>query len=158
LRAGDRALEYGAGFGQIALALARLGVEVHTVDINPAFCDVVSKLAKRYSVNLSSKVGRFGEAPSDAPESYDLIYFYESFHHCLEFPALIERMKRLLSAKGRIILAGEPIVADDSALVPYPWGIRLDGECVAVIHQRGWMELGFRESFLMSLFVRSGFV
>ena len=41
LKAGDWALEYGAGFGQTALSLSRLGVNVDTVDISPTFCDFV---------------------------------------------------------------------------------------------------------------------
>ena len=41
--------------------------------------------------------------------------------------------------------------------MPYPWGIRLDGENVAVTHARGWMELGFQEDFLVRLFEAAGF-
>ena len=37
LKPGDRALEFGPGFGQTALALARLGVDVRAVDISPRF-------------------------------------------------------------------------------------------------------------------------
>jgi SAM-dependent methyltransferase len=153
----SRILEYGAGFGQIALAFARLGARVETVDVNPAFCGIVEKLAERYRVNLSATVGQFGDAPTNEPGSYDLIYFYESLHHCLDFLRLIERLRVLLKDNGRIILAGEPITPDDSPLVPYPWGLRLDGETIVVTNQRGWMELGFRESFLLKQFVNEGF-
>ena len=50
LKAGDRALEYGAGFGQTALALARLGVNVDTVDVSTTFCDFVNAQAAFFKV------------------------------------------------------------------------------------------------------------
>lgn len=36
------------------------------------------------------------------------------------------------------------------------WGIRLDWENIAVMRQRGWMELGFREDFLVRRFLDAG--
>ena len=85
LKAGDRALEYGAGFGQIALAFARTGVQVDTVDINPAFSAAVAKLGEHYRAPLTAHVGAFGDNPAGEDGAYDLIYFYESFHHCFDF-------------------------------------------------------------------------
>lgn len=157
LKAGARALEYGAGFGQIALAFARLGLKVDTVDINPAFSAAVSKLAAHYGVDLTSHVESFGFNPAGEPGAYDLIYFYESFHHCLDFKAVIPRLAEMLRPGGKIIMAGEPILDYDHPLMPYPWGLRLDGECVTIMRRRGWMELGFREPFLLSTFRSFGF-
>ncbi len=65
---------------------------------------------------------------------------------------------RILSEDGRIILSGEPIVPADSRPVPYPWGIRLEASDVAVVRSRKWFELGFQEGFLVSEFIRNGFV
>ena len=81
LKAGDWALEYGAGFGQTALALARLGVNVDTVDISATFCDYVQRQADFFQVPLHPFEGRFGHNPRP-DQQYDLIWFYESFHHC----------------------------------------------------------------------------
>lgn len=156
-KAGDRVLEYGAGFGQIALAFARLGCRVDTVDINPAFSAGVTSLGRRYKVKLTGHVGQFGDNPAGEPHAYDLIYFYESFHHCLEFRDLIPRLATLLKPGGRILMAGEPIVVGPSRLMPYSWGIRMDAENVAIMRQRGWMELGFREHYLMSKFADAGY-
>lgn len=157
LRPGARVLEYGAGFGQIALAFARTGVTVDTVDVNPAFCGAVRQLAERYEVDLTAHVGTFGDNPASEPAAYDLIYFYESFHHCLDFRAVLPKLRAMLKPGGRILMAGEPIFAGPHPALPYPWGIRLDGECVAVMRQRGWMELGFQEDYLMKVFAEAGF-
>lgn len=157
LRAGDRALEYGAGFGQIALAFARTGVRVDTVDVNPAFCAAVDQLAARYQVELKAHVGAFGDNPAGQAAAYDLIYFYESFHHCLDVHVVLPKLKTLLKPGGRILLGGEPILPTDDPITPYAWGVRMDAENVAVMRQRGWMELGFQEPYLFDLFARAGF-
>jgi 2-polyprenyl-3-methyl-5-hydroxy-6-metoxy-1,4-benzoquinol methylase len=156
VRRGATALEYGAGFGQIAVALARLGVAVHTVDISESFCAAVTAAARHYDVEVTAHNAAFGYAPEG--KSFDLVYFYEAFHHAFEFRQLIPRLHQLLAPGGRLILAGEPIVPDTSPIVPYPWGIRMDVENVVIIRERGWMELGFQQSYLLGLFVKAGFV
>ncbi len=155
LKAGDRALEYGAGFGQSALALARMGVQVDTVDISARFCDYVAQQAAFFQVPLTPHRGRFGHHPRPG-ERYQLIWFYESFHHCLDFASVVPRLARMLAPDGRLILGGEPIVETPNAAVPYPWGMRLHSEVAAVVRATRWCELGFTESFLLELFARSG--
>lgn len=157
LKAGGRALEYGAGFGQIALAFARTGVRVDTVDINPAFSAAVNRLGEHYGAPLSAHVGEFGFNPANEDGVYDLIYFYESFHHCFNFLEVIPKLHKMLKPGGKIMMAGEPISDSTVPWLPYPWGVRLDGENVSIMRQRGWMELGFREDFLVSVFETEGF-
>lgn len=157
LRAGDRALEYGPGFGQTALALARLGVEVDTVDLSGTFCGFVNQQADFFRVPLKAFEGRFGDSPRPGAR-YKLIWFYESFHHCVDFARVVPRLRELLEPGGRVILGGEPIVERPNPAVPYPWGLRLHSEVVAVVRQHHWFELGFTESFLFELFGRAGFV
>lgn len=156
LRPGDRALEYGAGFGQTALTLARLGVEVDTVDISAALCAAVKAQAEFFRVPLTAHCGRFGLNPRPGSR-YRLIWFYESFHHCAEFARVVPLLREHLEPGGRVLLAGEPVVEREYAAVPYPWGIRLHSEVVAVVRRFGWYELGFSEAFLFELFRRSGF-
>jgi SAM-dependent methyltransferase len=155
LQAGDRALEYGAGFGQSALALARLGVNVDTVDISPAFCDFVRVQAEHFSAPLTPFHGRFGSNPRPG-HRYKLIWFYESFHHCVDFLQVVPQVAEMLDDGGRIILGGEPIFPAAYEGIPYPWGVRLHSEVAAVMRQNGWFELGFTEAFLYELFRRSG--
>jgi len=156
LKAGDWALEYGAGFGQTALALARLGVNVDTVDISATFCRYVQQQADFFQVPLHPFEGRFGHNPRPA-RRYDLIWFYESFHHCLDFPEVVRQLGEHLAEGGRVILGGEPIVEKEYDAVPYPWGVRLHSEVVAVVRKQRWFELGFSEAFLRELFAAAGF-
>lgn len=158
LKSGQRALEYGAGFGQIALAFARSGIQVDTVDINKSFSDAVNKAGAHHNAPLTAHVGAFGFNPAGQDEAYDLIYFYESFHHCFDFKQVIPMLFKMLKPGGKVFLAGEPIAKGPESWMPYPWGIRLDGENVSVMRQRGWMELGFQEEFLVSIFEANGFV
>nr|WP_253201254.1 methyltransferase [Sphingomonas quercus] len=157
IREGDRVLEYGAGFGRNALAFARLGAKVDTVDVDQGFCQAVEASAGQYDVDLHAYKGLFGFNPAGHDCAYDLILFYESFHHAFNFRDLIPRLHGMLKAGGRLILAGEPIVPKGQALLPYDWGIRLDWQNVAVMRLRGWMELGFTQPYLMSLFEKAGF-
>lgn len=157
LAPGDWALEYGAGFGQTALALARLGVNVDTVDISPTFCSQVSAQAAFFQVPLTAFHGRFGLNPRPG-HSYKLIWFYESFHHCLEFQTVVQQLRDHLGPGGRVILGGEPIEYRENPAVPYPWGVRLHSEVTAVMRRLHWFELGFTEDFLFDLFVGAGFV
>jgi SAM-dependent methyltransferase len=156
LKPGDRALEYGAGFGQSALTLARLGVQVDTVDISATFCEFIRRQAEFFAVPLTPFVGRFGLNPRP-DEKYKAIWFYESFHHCVEFQSLVQQLHDLLAPGGRVLLGGEPIVEREYAAVPDPWGVRLHSEVVAVVRRQGWFELGFSEDFLFELFANAGF-
>lgn len=156
LQAGDRAIEYGAGFAQTALTLARLGVAVDTVDISEVFCGYVRDQAKFFEVPLKAHHGEFGLHPQPG-EPYQLIWFYESFHHCLDFQTVVPRLRDMLAPGGRVILVGEPIVEQPYEAVPYPWGVRLHSEVAVVMRQTRWFELGFTETFLFELFARAGF-
>jgi SAM-dependent methyltransferase len=156
VKPGGWALEYGAGFGQTALALARLGVNVDTVDISQAFCQSVQQQADHFQVPLKAHLGQFGMNPRPG-QRYDLIFFYESFHHCLDWQALLRTLPELLAPGGRILLCGEPMVEREYAAVPYPWGVRLQSDVVATIRRLRWFELGFSEDFLYEIFAKAGF-
>lgn len=156
LKPGDNALEYGPGFAQGALAMARLGVNVDTVDISATFCDFIRRQAEHFQVPLTAHAGPFGDSPHPG-RRYRLIWFYESFHHCVDFMQVVPKLAEHLDEGGRVILAGEPIVEHEYAAVPYPWGVRLHSEVAAVMRQTHWFELGFSEAFLYELFRRAGF-
>ncbi len=156
IREGDRVLECGAGFGQNALAFARLGAKVDTIDVGAGFCSMFRQSAERYNVDLTPHQVPFGSNPAGEDGAYDLILFYESFHHCLDFKDVIPKLRDMLKPGGRIMLAGEPISTGPEENMPYPWGIRLHWTNVAVMRQRGWMELGFQQSYLIRQFANAG--
>jgi 2-polyprenyl-3-methyl-5-hydroxy-6-metoxy-1,4-benzoquinol methylase len=156
LKPGMWALEYGAGFGQTALALARMGVNVDTVDISATFCKHVKAQADFFGVNLTPHQGEFGHNPR-GDQKYDLIWFYESFHHCLDFKNVVRTLKDHLTPNGKILMAGEPIIEREYEAVPYPWGLRLEAEVIAIIRNYHWFELGYTEDFITSFFVNNGY-
>ena len=154
---GDRVLEYGAGFGQTALTLARLGVSVDTVDISRTFCEFIKTQAEFFQAPLTPFKGRFGWNPR-GEQKYNLIFFYEAFHHCDDFRSLIHEVKHHLAPGGRILLMGEPIARGTNRSLPYPWGLRLDAEPIAQVRRYGWLELGFTEEYILRLFTDAGFL
>lgn len=156
VRAGSRVLECGAGFAQNALAFARLGAKVDTVDISPGFCKAVQSMSDHFRVDLTAHHQPFGYNPAGHPGAYDLILFYECFHHCLNFEEVIPQLRDMLQPGGRLLLAGEPIYRGLQPTMPYEWGLRLDWGTAAVMRWRGWMELGFQEDYLIGKFRRAG--
>lgn len=66
-------------------------------------------------------------------------------------------MNKLWSALkpgGRIVFCGESFYGD---WFDFPWGLRLDGHSIWAIRNFGWMELGFREQYIVGLLEKVGF-
>ena len=74
----------------------------------------------------------------------------------LDHATLLQRCRDWLKPGGVVALAAEPIVPDRSPIVPYPWGPRMDGESLRAMAKFGWMELGFRQSYVDELARRGG--
>ncbi len=149
--AGLSVLEYGCGTGLTTVMLAASGYRMTAVDINPDMLEVVGRVARDRRLVVRTHRGEFGEVP-DESERFDIILFYEAFHHCLDFEGLLTRLHDRLAPGGLLILAGEPVFAD----FPKPWGLRLDGAALYDIRRSGWLELGFREDFFQELMARTG--
>ena len=149
LPSGSRAkvLEYGSGSGQLLLFLARLGIQAYAVDIDAASLELVRAQASAMQLDVRTEQAEFGGGFED--ERFDRIVFFESFHHALDFRALLRRLRQRLNPGGLLVLCGEPVVGGFMPAVPYPWGPRLDGLSVFCIRRFGWMELGFTEPFLI---------
>jgi 2-polyprenyl-3-methyl-5-hydroxy-6-metoxy-1,4-benzoquinol methylase len=156
IRKGQWVLEYGAGFGKTSVTMARLGANVDTVDISDYYCDAIKQQADFYNAPLTSFKGEFGWNPR-GDQQYDLILFYECFHHCVEFKTIIPMLKQHLTPTGKIIIAGEPIVKTANNDIPYDWGFRLNAENLCIMRYRRWFELGFTESFIDKTFTQAGF-
>ena len=148
-----RILELGSGWGHSTIGLARAGYDVTAIDIEPMFIELINTLAKRQDCVVDARCGSFEDIPS-SDLGFDVILFFASFHHFFDPPSLLPRLKSALNSRGRIVLCNEPVGKD---VVPYPWGIRLDGHALWAIRSHGWMELGFREDYLTALFMDSGF-
>lgn len=158
VKKGAKVLEYGAGEGQLSINLARIGCESYVVDVEERFLKSIKKQCERLDIKISTSSDVFGSGFDG--EVFDRIIFFEAFHHWFShWPDLI-RIKKKLNKDGFICFSGEPIIKKDSIhknIIPYPWGLRLDGESIRSINEFGWMELGFSEEYFIDLLMKSGF-
>ena len=101
----------------------------------------------------------FSENPD---KKYDAVFFHESFHHCRDPIALIKNLSDIVTDEGIICFASEPVMSFPlkifpNPVLPYPWGIRLDGISVWSMRRFGWLELGFESTFFMKMLSDAGF-
>lgn len=150
---GRAMLEYGCGDGFTTVILAASGYDMTAVDINAQALAALDRHARERKLTITTFNGVFGQVP-DENRKYDVVLFYESFHHCLDFPELLGVLHSRINDGGGIIFAGEPIFAD----FPKPWGLRLDGSALWEIRTRGWLELGFNEKFFFELLEKHGWI
>ncbi|HTH62770.1 MAG TPA: class I SAM-dependent methyltransferase [Paraburkholderia sp.] len=158
VRNGADTLEYGAGEGQLAMHLARMGCNVHAIDIEPRFLEAIRKQCDAIGIQIQMRTGKFGDGFDG--KKFDRVMFFEAFHHCFEHLDALMRIRELLKPEGFISFSGEPIMPDNSPdleVLPYPWGLRLDGESVRSIAEFGWMELGYSEGYFVELLARAGY-
>lgn len=152
--ASARVLEYGPGSGHLLLLLARLGLDVHGVDISPEFLSTIRQQADAMRLDVKLECAPFGHG--FIGQSFDRIIFFEAFHHALDFLDLLASLRGRLAPGGRLLLCGEPIQDRPTPAIPYPWGPRLDALAAFCMRRSGWMELGFQRQFLMDALQRGG--
>lgn len=107
-RRGQSVLEYGPGYGQIALHLARLGCAVTVVDVEQRYLDRIQAQAADLHVRINTIQALFRTA--EPSKTYDRILFYEAFHHALDHHDLLRTLRGQLAPSGSIVFAGEPIL------------------------------------------------
>lgn len=149
---GDRVLEFGPGWGETTLTLARLGLDVTAVDLEANFCELITLRAQQAEVAVKVVNSDFMWAET-VSDPFDAIVFFECFHHCDDHLRLLRALKGALKPGGRIYFAAEPIVDD----YPVPWGLRMDGESLWAIRKHGWLELGFRSGYFRQALRNCGF-
>lgn len=149
---GGKILELGPGDGFLGECLLRMGYDVSFLELNPIAHHALERRCKDFGHGKAIR-DEFNAIDTHFSEKFDVIIFYEAFHHSFEFPSLIDKIKRLLNQDGILILAGEPIIKNWHQ----PWGIRDDSQTLWAVRKHGWMELGFDEDFLLELFYDKGF-
>lgn len=148
-----RIVEFGIGWGHTTRLMSNIGYDVAAVDIEKRFLDLLPDFALSGSTDVEQVNESFHKV--DFPEaSVDAVVFFECFHHCIEYKELLHNIHRFLKVGGRIVFCAEPFYDD---WFDYPWGVRLDGQAVWAIRNFGWMELGFRKSYLAALLEAIGF-
>ncbi len=158
VKAGADILEYGSGEGQLSIHLARMGCHVHAIDIEARFLEAIKRQCRALGIDIFTQVGRFGDGIGD--KKFDRVIFFEAFHHCFDHQDALIRIHDQLKPDGFICFSGEPIFtaqSSDRELLPYHWGLRLDGEAIRAISEFGWMELGYSEAYFIELLARCGY-
>lgn len=153
LAPGKRVLEFGPGWGNTTIALARMGYDVTAVDIEADFCELIRQRAVQEGCHINVIQGEFFLAER-MEEKFDAVLFYECFHHCDDHLRLLRGLHNTLNPGGVVVFAGEPITPD----FPVPWGVRLDGCSLWAIRKNGWLELGFNETYFREALHRTGWI
>src|ERR1700722_8706156 len=143
-----RVVEFGSGWGNLTVDLARVGFAATAVEIEPRFCALIEERGRELP-NL--RVVESGMLDFSADEPFDAAIFYEAFHHCADHLAMLEHLHDLVRPGGRVLFAAEPV-----APMAYPWGPRLDGYSLWSTRSYGWVELGFDEDYFAAALARTG--
>ncbi len=143
-----RLVEFGAGWGNVTIALATMGVDVTVVEAEPDF----AKLLEVRTRHLDNVRIVTGDMLSFEPEGrYDGALFFEAFHHCADHLGMLRRLHDVLAPEAPVVFAAEPI-----GKFPYPWGLRLDGMSLWSTRRFGWLELGFDLAYFWDALQRTG--
>ena len=151
LPTGSTILEFGAGWGNVTVLLARMGYNVTIIDIEKHFIDLIQKRAKQKQMTIDTIQGDF-QIIHDIDRTWNTLLFFECFHHCIDHESLIKGFDKVVAPGGQIIFAAEPITDE----LPMPWGFRLDGESLWAIRKNGWCELGFQETYFRDIMKKYG--
>ena len=148
---GSRVLEFGAGWGISSVWLAQLGHHVTTVDIEPCFCELISRRAAHEGVEIEVINADFFWIEGQQRQ-FDAVIFQGCFHHCDDHLRLLRALVPVVAPQGRIFFGAEPVMQD----FPQPWGLRLDGNSLWAIRKNGWLELGFQADYFVRALARTG--
>jgi 2-polyprenyl-3-methyl-5-hydroxy-6-metoxy-1,4-benzoquinol methylase len=150
---GARVLEFGPGWGNTTLAMAKMGYQVLAIDIEQNFVDLIQERARMERIDsLEVRHGDFLDIEALPANAFDAVLFFECFHHCSDHQRLVAAFDRVLKPGGQVCMAAEPIVDD----FPLPWGLRMDGQSLWAIRRNGWLELGFNSKYFRALMASKG--
>ena len=109
-----RALDFGAGTGNLTVKLLQMGYEVTAIDLSAEMCKILEKKCRHYLeakklVVLNSPI----EDVSFDRDEYDLITCYSVLHHLPDYVDVIQRLCGLLKKGGVMYL--------DHEISPFYW-------------------------------------
>lgn len=146
-----RVVEFGAGWGNLTADLVATGLDVTVVELDPKFCALLAARCAGGPGRLTVHEGDMLDFATDEP--FDAAVFFESFHHCADHLALLQRLHGIVRPGGVVLFAAEPVQR-----LGYPWGPRLDGLSVWSSRTHGWLELGFDARYFDAALARTGWV
>lgn len=147
-----RLVEFGAGWGHVALQLALADYQVTAVDVEPNFAALIRHRAAQHQVMID--VVQQDMLQFRAEEPFDAAIFCESFHHCADHQQLLRNLWDVVKPDGILVFQCEPL-----ADFPHPWGfVRLDSIAIWSIRKYGWFELGFDQSYFLRTLLLFGWL
>jgi len=143
-------LDLGCGWGLSTENFAFCGANVHAVDINSEFTELVQKRCTSRNYSVTTETSEFDTFASD--RQYDMVFFYECLHHSVSILKTLDHMKKFVKPNGCIVFCGEPI----GNVGWTNWGMRLDYLSVYCARKFGWFESGWTSEYVKSVFEKIG--
>ncbi|HEY9672085.1 MAG TPA: class I SAM-dependent methyltransferase [Waterburya sp.] len=104
-----KVLDVGVGRGESSIYLALKGYSVSVVEPSPDLCKVIASFANLYNLSLNL-YNCSAECIDKIGDSFDLIIFNSSFHHCDNPLLALNHCYNSLKDAGKLILVNEPIL------------------------------------------------
>jgi ubiquinone/menaquinone biosynthesis C-methylase UbiE len=99
---GKRAMVPGCGFGDDAIRLATLGLEVHAYDLSEDILAITRRRAEGMGVDNICFDVMPAEALAYPDDFFDLVYFNDILHH-VDIPRAVREARRVLRPGGKVI-------------------------------------------------------
>jgi SAM-dependent methyltransferase len=144
-----RIVEFGPGWGNLTSDLVAIGAEVTAVELDEKFCALLKERCTGRPGALT--VEHTDMLSFSTAQPFDAAVFFESFHHCADHLAMLQRLRDIVRPGGVVFFASEPVHR-----MPFPWGPRLDGLSVWSSRTYGWLELGFDDAYFTQALARTG--
>lgn len=146
-------LEFGPGWGLLTIPMLKSAMNVTAVDIDNNFLNRLTKEADTIDQGGLKTINKsFIESFEEISQDFDFIVFQSCFHHEINFVELLGKCVSRMHNSSAILFLDEPILRE----LPFPWGLRFDGESLWAISMNNWLELGFSEDFFISLLAECG--
>lgn len=153
LKKGASILEVGFGFGAFTCILSQTGYRVDALEVNKEQCEIVRRKVQSLFFKPNIIHSDCETYIDRTRKKYDAVIFFGCLHHIMNhYEVLCKIVENNLNKDGKILLANEPTVNEENNILPYSWGLRLDGESLRAVCKWGWLELGFTQNYLTKLF------
>lgn len=156
LKPGAKVVEFGPGWGNTLMQLAMMGYETTAVEVNRPSIDLIRYRAGLHGRSIATVQSDMVEFARTTGEKFDAAVFVGCFHHCHDPIAMIGYLDRIITDDGSVFFADEPIFPSRCTTMPYPWGLRLDGNSLYYTRVWGWLEMGYQEGFFREALRRAG--
>jgi SAM-dependent methyltransferase len=162
---GKKVLDLGSGLGEGAVWFALQGADVIALDISPGMLEVVSAVARRHGVSVSTVVGSATDLGRFANGTFDIVYGANMLHH-VNIPECLDEVQRVLRVGGKAAF-WDP-VKYNPAIELYrklASGVRTEDEHPLEFHDLGYLRTRFSDVHVqgfwlsaLALFARFFFV